>query len=59
MTLGKQMSNNCALCFNIIEFVAIISAAFYGDGDIKVGHSIFRTILKKIFFALCWKQFFK
>ena len=28
---------------------AIIFPAFYGDRDIKMGHPIFRTILKKMF----------
>ena len=53
MTSGKKMSNNCALCFNIIEHVANISEAFYANRDINVDHSIFRTILEKTFFALC------
>ena len=53
MTSGKKMRNDCALCFNIIEHVTNISAAFYANRGIKVDHSIFRTILEKTLFALC------
>ena len=31
-----------------VMFLFIIPAAFYGGTDIKIGHSTFRTILKKM-----------
>ena len=37
----------------IKENQIIISAAFSGDRDIKIDHSIFLNILKQVFFALC------
>ena len=36
-----------------------MSAAFYSDKDINIGHSMFRTIMKKIFaYLMCRKHFF-
>ena len=35
------------------SLLIITCSAFNGDRDLKMGHSIFRSILNKIFFALC------
>ena len=50
------------LCLHVVFFEVftfrntlpplIISAEFYGDRDIKMGHSIFGTILKETFYTL-------
>ena len=42
--IWKESRDNLVLLQRLI-----ISVAFYGEGDIKMGHSIFRTILKNKF----------